>query len=248
MISKNQLKSVRSLHVSKYRRKEKKFIAEGPKIVNEFLNSSYEIDTIYALAEWIEANEVDNTITVVEITPKELQFISLLKAPNQVFALVNYPESKHLGFEQGELILALDTIQDPGNLGTIIRIADWFGISKVICSIQTADAYNPKVVQASMGAITRVKFEYTELKEWLVKLPKDTNIYGALLDGDNIYKADLQESGIIVIGNESKGIRPEIQNELTHRIKIPPYGDSLMESLNAAVATALICGEFRRGK
>lgn len=246
MISKSQLKSVRSLHINKYRRKEKKFIAEGPKIVNEFLNSRYNIDTIFALSEWIEENEIGNSIPIVEITHKELQSISLLKTPNQVVAVVHYPESKHLAFEENELILALDTIQDPGNLGTIIRVADWFGIGKVICSIQTADAYSPKVVQATMGAITRVRFEYTDLKLWLSDLPINTSVYGALLDGKDIYKTDLQQSGVIVIGNESKGIRSEIQEILTHRIKIPAYGNSLMESLNAAVATALICGEFRR--
>lgn len=245
MLSKNQIKEIRLLHVSKYRKREQYFIAEGPTIVDEFISSEYEIDKIFALESWIEKNKTTSNI-VIPITPRELQSISLLKTPNQVLATVKYPEKKQLKFSSDELILALDTIQDPGNLGTIIRIADWFGIKKLICSLETADAYNPKVVQASMGAITRVQFVYTDLEKWLQELPKNTNIYGTLLDGENIYETKLANEGIIIIGNEGNGISHKIQKLVTNRIKIPSYGDSLMESLNAAVATAIVCNEFRR--
>jgi len=245
MLSKNQIKDIRLLHVSKYRKREQYFIAEGPTIVDEFLSSNYVIDKIFALESWIENNKGVNK-TIIPITPRELQSISLLKTPNQVLATVKYPEKRKINFISPELILALDTIQDPGNLGTIIRIADWFGIKKLVCSLETADAYNPKVVQASMGAITRVQFVYTNLSNWLKELPSDTNIYGTLLDGENIYKTKLESNGVIVIGNEGNGISKEIQNLVSHKIKIPAYGNSLMESLNAAVATAIVCNEFRR--
>ena len=245
MLSKNQIKEIRLLHVSKYRKREQYFIAEGPTIVQEFINSIYTIDTIFATETWIN-NNTNTQHNIVKITPKELQAISLLKTPNQVLATVKYPEKKLLNHNTGELILALDTIQDPGNLGTIIRIADWYGIKKLVCSLDTADAYNPKVVQASMGAITRVNFIYTNLNKWLRALPKNTNIYGTMLDGDSIYEAELNNDGIIIIGNEGNGISKEIQEIISHRIKIPAYGDSLMESLNAAVATAIVCNEFRR--
>ncbi len=245
MLSKNQLKDIRVLHISKYRRKEQKFIAEGPKIIKEFLNSSYNIESIYAIDEWVN-NNIDAHPNINKISAKELQAISLLKTPNQVVAIITYPEVNELIYKADELILALDTIQDPGNLGTIIRIADWFEIKKLVCSNETADAYNPKVVQASMGAITRVQFVYTDLNNWLQKLPKEVDIYGTLLDGESIYETKLNKEGIIIIGNESQGISANLRKLVNKRIKIPAYGDSLMESLNAAVATSIVCAEFRR--
>lgn len=247
MLSKNLLKEIRILHIGKYRRKEQKFIAEGPKIVQEFLDSQYEVDSIYATADWMSANQLAHD-NMVQITEKELQAISLLKTPNQVLAIVNYPMTNEIQFENGDLIIALDTIQDPGNLGTIIRIADWFGIRKIVCSVETADAFNPKVVQASMGALTRVQMIYTNLEQWLKSLDKKTTIYGTMLNGENIYESELKHDGVIVIGNEGQGISSEIQQLITSQIKIPAYSDSLMESLNAAVATAIVCAEFRRRK
>jgi len=245
MISKNQVKFLKSLHQSKYRRKEQLFLAEGVKIVDEFIKSNYSIKTIYAIKEWVD-NNADEFDNINEVSLKELHSISLLKTPNQVLAVVEYPEDKNIVFDKGDLVLALDTIQDPGNLGTIIRIADWFGIKKIICSNETADALNPKVVQATMGAITRVDIEYTDLPSWIAKLPDTTPVYGTLLDGDNMYKTDLSNDGVIVVGNEGNGISSEVQKVLTHRIKIPAYGNSMMESLNVAIATSLVCAEFRR--
>ena len=245
MISKNQVKFLKSLHQSKYRRKEQLFLAEGVKIVDEFIKSNYSIKTIYAIKEWVD-NNADEFDNINEVSLKELHSISLLKTPNQVLAVVEYPEDKNIVFDKGDLVLALDTIQDPGNLGTIIRIADWFGIEKIICSNETADALNPKVVQATMGALTRVNIEYTELPSWIAKLPDTTPVYGTLLDGDNMYETDLSNDGVIVVGNEGNGISSEVQKVLTHRIKIPAYGNSMMESLNVAIATSLVCAEFRR--
>ena len=245
MISKNQVKFLKSLHQSKYRRKEKLFLAEGVKIVDEFIKSNYSIKTIYAIEEWVD-NNADVFDNINEVSLKELHSISLLKTPNQVLAVVEFPEDKNIVFDEGDLILALDTIQDPGNLGTIIRIADWFGIKKIICSKETADALNPKVVQATMGALTRVDMEYTDLPSWIAKLPDTTPVYGTLLDGENMYDTDLSNDGVIVVGNEGNGITSEVQKVLTHRIKIPAYGNSMMESLNVAIATSLVCAEFRR--
>lgn len=245
MLSRNKIKEIRSLHINKYRRQQKSFIIEGPKIVAEFITSKYNVTKVFALEEWI--NENPNIHKDIErITPKELQAISLLKTPNQVLAIASYPDENSFNYHENDLVLALDSIQDPGNLGTIIRIADWFGINKLVCSIETADAYNPKVIQASMGAHTRVNFYYTNLESWLSKLNSKTPIYGTLLDGNNIYETELSNNGVIVIGNEGNGISTEIQSLINQRITIPAYGNSMMESLNAAVATAIVCAEFRR--
>jgi TrmH family RNA methyltransferase len=233
------------LHIGKHRKKEQRFIVEGPKLIEEFLASNYEIIQLFATEDWVKEHRNSHPHTET-ITAKELQSISLLSTPNQVLGIVSFPKSSTLVFENGDLILGLDTIQDPGNLGTIIRIADWFGIKKIICSHDTADAYNPKVVQATMGALTRVKIDYVNLKEWITALPSQVHIYGTLLDGENIYTTQLDKEGIIIIGNESQGISAEIQALVNTRIKIPAYGNSRMESLNAAIATAIVCAEFRR--
>ncbi len=245
MISKNQIKYVKTLHKSKNRKQENKFIVEGVKVVGEFINSDFSILTIYATADWIAVNDALGE-NIVEVSTSDLKKISILKTPNQVLAVVEYPKVNNFNYQNGDLILALDTIQDPGNMGTIIRIADWFGIKNIVCSMQTADVYNPKVVQATMGAITRVGIHYVDLVQYLSALPKEVNIYGTLLDGDNMYETNLSKDGVIVVGNEGNGISDEVQEVLTHRIKIPAYGKSMMESLNVAIATSLVCAEFRR--
>ena len=247
MISKNQIKYILSLHTGKQRRKESKFIAEGVKIIEELLVSDFDIIAIYATQDWIDDNECIYA-NINQVSDKELQRISLLKTPNKVLALVAYPETLTLNFEANDLILALDRIQDPGNLGTIIRIADWFGISKIVCSKDTVDVYNPKVIQATMGAFSRVKLFYTNLPNWISDLPAQTPIYGTMLTGENMYESNLSDSGIIIMGNEGNGISGEVQQLLTKGIKIPEYGNSQMESLNVAVATSIICAEFRRTK
>ena len=218
MLSKNQIKSIASLHTSKQRRKESKFIAEGVKIVEELLNSDFKIAAVFALSDWIDDNE-GRTEHMFQVSEKELQRISMLKTPNKVLAVVDYPEINALNFENGDLILALDTIQDPGNLGTIIRIADWFGINKIVCSKDTADVFNPKVIQATMGAFSRVQLFYTSLTDWISKLPADTPVYGTLLSGENMYETKLSDSGVIVMGNEGKGISAEVEKLLSKGIK-----------------------------
>jgi TrmH family RNA methyltransferase len=245
MLSKNQIKDIKQLHLTKFRHQFRQFIAEGPKLVEEFLNSNFRISQIYGTKDWQYAGE-HKLQNFSLISDKGLAAISLMSTPNQVIAIIDYPESAAMEFAKGDLIIALDTIQDPGNLGTIIRIADWFGIKKIVCSPSTADAFSPKVVQASMGALTRINITYLELEPWLKELPENTAIYGALLDGKNIYSTDIQQQGIIVIGNESKGISESIEKLITHKIKIPAHSESKMESLNAAIATAIICAEFRR--
>jgi len=228
------------------------FIVEGPKLINELVNSSFRIEGIYALPEWISSNGIrfSNRTNIFEISEKELDRISALKAPNQVLAVVNMtedfkPESEHLN----DLVLMLDDIKDPGNMGTILRTADWFGIKQIICSNSCVDIYNFKVVQATMGSLFRVKVFYTDLKEYLEQLPKDQLIYGTLLEGKNIYKANLTKHGIIIIGNESRGISSELIPFVTNKLTIPSYSIKSMnkaESLNASIATAIVCAEFRR--
>ena len=239
MITKNQVKYVQSLGQKKSRDIENRFIAEGPKLVNELIRAeNCKIVQLLALKEWIDENpKASDHTEVIELSDAELEKISQLATPNQVLAVIekiqwkNYPEIK------GNISLALDTIQDPGNMGTIIRLADWFGIKNIFCSTDCADAYNPKVVQASMGSISRVRVEYTDILSWLIE-NNDVRIYAAVLDGRDITKMEKISEGIIVIGNESKGINTEMLKLANVQITIPGKGKA--ESLNAAVATGII--------
>ena len=262
MISKNQIKFVKQLEMKKYRQREGLFVAEGPKVVGDLLAAGFEPHSFYATEEWI-SNVVIQGISLTSyvspytspVSPDELRKLSFLQHPQQVLAVFRLPSlftlhpspvathpspsTPHLP----RLELALDGIQDPGNLGTIIRIADWFGIGRIVCSLDTADAWSPKVVQATMGSIARVYIEYTDLKDYLshTTLP----ICGTLLDGNNIYTQELPQEAIIVMGNEGNGISPDIRQLVTHRLLIPQYHPGA-ESLNVAIATAITCAEFRR--
>lgn len=252
MISKSQIQFIKSLTISKFRKTNKQFIAEGPKLIGELAKSSFKVEGIYALAKWIEGNRnmFSNETLISEVSEKELNRISGLKTPNQVLAIVHMeenfpPESKSLN----ELVLVLDDIRDPGNMGTIIRTADWFGIQQIICSTSCVDIYNPKVVQATMGSLFRAKVFYTSLKDYLKQLPKDQLIYGTLLEGENIYETKLSKKGMIIIGNESHGISEDLITFITNKISIPNYSAKpwdKAESLNASIATAIVCAEFRR--
>jgi len=252
MISINQIKHINSLKQNKFRKIHKEFIAEGEKTVADILSSNFEISSIFALEEWLEKNQ-DNCkeIEVEQISEKELNRISSQKTPNKVLAVVKIPENK-IDFQTifSDLILMLDNINDPGNLGTIIRIADWFGIKNIICSENTVDLYNPKVVQATTGSIARVKVCYTELKEFIQKTPENITVYATLLEGENISKSKLKKTGIIIIGSESHGISKELFPFIKKKIKIPEYltktDTQKAESLNASIATAIVCYEFRR--
>lgn len=233
MLSKNEIKYIQSLGHKKQRDEYGVFVAEGPKLAAELLQSQANIVTIYALALWKEANSHHN---VTEVSPKELERISQLKTPHEVVVIVNqFPWPASFAFIN-EITLCLDGIQDPGNMGTLVRIADWFGISQILCSSDCADIYNPKVVQASMGSIARVQIKYTDLSHELQQVP--VPVYGALLQGKNVYDNGRIKEGIIVIGNEGKGISDTIKNFITNPITIPAQGHA--ESLNAAVAAGII--------
>jgi TrmH family RNA methyltransferase len=239
MLGKSQAKYIQSLGQKKVRDEEGVFVAEGPKIVAELLASAdANIIQLYALHDWIEANRKDcNGVEIIEIDENDLTKISQLTTPNKVLALVKKQERPVSLSAKGTVSLVLDTIQDPGNLGTIIRIADWFDIKQIICSNNCADMYNPKVVQSTMGSIVRVKMLYTDLASWLEE-QKDVFIYAAALEGQNVTAMKKITEGLIVIGNESKGISSEIFEQVDVKITIPRIGKA--ESLNAAVATGII--------
>lgn len=247
MISKATIKKIHALDMRKFRRNERLFVAEGPKLVDELCATMKPV-YIAALPEWISENaDIVADAEYDVVTPDELQRASLQKNPQQVIALFPIPEHK-LCAEQlkDELALMLDGVQDPGNLGTIARIADWFGIRNIICSTDTADIYNPKAVQATMGALARVKFHYTDLLQLLSQY--DGPVFGTFLDGENIYGQELSANGIIVMGNEGKGISQGVGEMINRRLYIPNYpaGTQTTESLNVAIATSIVCAEFRR--
>ena len=247
MISKNKIKYIRSLELKKNRNKEGKFVAEGFKVVDDLL-ALQPADLIVATQEWLHGKHLAAQTEVIEVTEEELKKVSFLQHPQQVLAVFRQATSGDYSINTSELSLALDGVQDPGNLGTIIRIADWFGITHIYCSQDTADVYNPKVVQATMGSIARVKVEYGNLLALVESLPADVPVYGTLLDGDNIYQQTLENRGLIVMGNEGKGISPALAKKVNRRLLIPnfPEGRATADSLNVAVATAITCSEFRR--
>ena len=240
MITRAEILDIKSLATKQGREELGAFIAEGEKLVGEIRNSSLRIRRILQTKPIFAEGEL--------ISEKEMERISQLKSANSVLAVVELPTRKLANVQPNKnLVLALDRVQNPGNLGTIIRLADWFGISDIVCSEDTADCFNPKVVQATMGAILRVRVHYTDLAEWLSS-HKGTKIYGTFLEGKNIYNAQLDKSGVIVMGNEGQGISAEVAKCVSHKLLIPPYPADRCgsESLNVAVATAVICSEFRR--
>ena len=247
MISKNKIKYIRSLELKKNRNKEGKFVAEGFKVVDDLL-ALQPADLIVATQEWLHGKHFAAQTEVIEVTEEELKKVSFLQHPQQVLAVFRQATSGDYSINTSELSLALDGVQDPGNLGTIIRIADWFGITHIYCSQDTADVYNPKVVQATMGSIARVKVEYGNLLALVESMPADVPVYGTLLDGDNIYQQTLENRGLIVMGNEGKGISPALAKKVNRKLLIPnfPEGRATADSLNVAIATAITCSEFRR--
>jgi TrmH family RNA methyltransferase len=252
-ISKNAIKSISLLQQKKYRDEQQLFIVEGDKIIKELHKSEMVIDKIVALEDWYYKNpEILNSTGAEIYVAKnvDLMRMSNFKTPNQVIAVAKYKRSKFEPIDiKNKLTIALDVIQDPGNMGTIIRLADWFGIENIICSNDSVELYNPKVIQSTMGAFIRVNVFHTDLSKFL-KTAKNAgiSIYGAFLDGENIYKTELKSTGIVVMGNESKGISPEIAEFVSNKLSIPSFSilSSKTESLNVAVATAVICSEFRR--
>ncbi|MCK5775528.1 MAG: RNA methyltransferase [Bacteroidales bacterium] len=244
-ISKADIKLINALSKSHGRKKYHAFLVEGVKMVNEVLNSDIKIQLIAATKEWLQGNpQFEKQENFRLITERELKKISNFSTSNQVMVVAQKPDEVDLKLEDDELVLVLDTVQDPGNMGTIIRTADWYGINKIICSPETVDAYSSKVVQSSMGSVFRSRVYYTNIVELLQKYDKP--IYGSLLSGDNIYHLNLKADGFIIIGNESKGISPQVQKLITQAIYIPSYKDSKAESLNAAIACGIILSEFNR--
>ncbi len=250
MLSKTKIKFIRSLEQKKFRKQENAFIAEGPKCVGDLLREDFKARMIVATSEWQCPITLSDDVEFIEVTEAELSKTSLLQHPQYVLGVFEIPTSASMASDvKKELILALDNVQDPGNMGTIIRTADWFGIKSIICSQGSADAYNPKVVQATMGSIARIHIQYVEdMTRYLSLLPSDIPIYGALLDGENIYSTSLSKNGVIIMGNEGNGISENVRKCLTHKILIPQYplDHPTAESLNVSIATAVILSEFRR--
>ena len=242
MLVKSQVKYIQSLSQKKQRDKEGVFIAEGPKIINELLQASnIQAQQIFAVKEWIEQQDAPLDGNLVEVSASELQSISFLQTPNQVAGIFKKPQFPATITVKNKITLMLETIQDPGNMGTIIRCADWFGIDLIICSGDSADVFNPKVVQATMGSISRVRICYEDLALF-IKKHSAIPLYAATLDGNDIDQLSPVKEGIILIGNESKGISPSLFSKGTHRITIPRKGKA--ESLNAAVAAGIILSKL----
>ena len=240
MVSKNQIKLITSLQQKKYRKQEQLFFAEGVKVVQELLNSNFELQDLFTTKQDFLTVSKDK---VHAISDAELKKISVLTTPNTCLAVFKIP--KAVAYEQNGLILALDDVRDPGNLGTIIRLCDWFGIETLFCSEESVDIYNPKVVQATMGSISRVNVVYGNLEAFLTKtkLP----VFGTFMDGKNIYQEKLPKEGIIIMGNEANGISSSVEKLVSERIAIPRFGNlQVTESLNVATATAIILSEFKR--
>lgn len=254
MLSKAKIKYLKSLKVSKGRTKSGCFVAEGDKMVHDIIQSNWTITELYAQSHWLEKLGIENKKKIgriVEIDLQEMKKVSSLISPHNVLAVVKMPElDPTANPPANNLSLALDRIQDPGNLGTIIRTAAWFGIENVYCSNDSVDVYNPKVVQSTMSALLKVNVRYTDLSnlmKWYLK--NSLPVYGTFISGKDIFHEDLHSEGLILMGNESSGISTLLQELVTHRIAIPHYPanhGSRIESLNVASATAIVCSEFRR--
>ncbi|MCC8199229.1 MAG: RNA methyltransferase [Tannerellaceae bacterium] len=249
MLSKNKVKYIRSLEKKKYRSEFQVFVAEGNKMVNDILHT-FECELLLAKPAWMATQGDIPAKELLVADEEDLRKVSFLKTPQDVLAVFKRPvEQIEEADPSGQLIIAADGIQDPGNLGTIIRLADWFGIRHIVCSTDTVDAFSPKTVQATMGALAHVHIHYTDLATWLsVQAARQIPVYGTFLDGENIYQKELSESGILVMGNEGNGIRPDISTHINQKLFIPSYpqGEETSESLNVAIATAIVCAEFRR--
>lgn len=245
-LSKNKLKYIRSLKEKKFRTEYGVFVAEGNKLVTDLL-PYLRCQILVATPEFLKETNIKNADEIIEVNDSQLAQASFLQNPQQALAVFYQPDKTTEVNIKKELVLALDGIQDPGNLGTIVRLADWYGINHIFCSPDTVDIYNPKVVQATMGALARVYVHYTDLAE-LLRRNEDIPVYGTLLDGENMYEQEITPYGIIVMGNEGNGIRPETEKLINKKLYIPNYppGHPTSESLNVAIATAIICAEFRR--
>lgn len=247
MLSKSQISFVKSLHQKKYRKEHGLFIVEGIKSLKEFSQSNYQIHTIfYNIEHYILLPKLPANINLFEVNNVELEKISTLQTPQGILALVYLPKKETINPSnfKNRFTLVLDGIQDPGNLGTIIRTADWFGFKQIICSEDTVEAYNPKTVQATMGSLARIKVYYEDLVSTIDKLK--IPVFGALLNGNSIYKMDWKNEGLIILGNEGKGITDEVISKINYPVTIPRFGAT--ESLNVAISAAIFCSEIVRSQ
>lgn len=245
MLSKNQIKFIQSLQQKKHRNESGCFIAEGNKLVADLV-PAFECEWLIATDEWLAEHKHLKANLILSATKEELTKAGGLTTPQDAIAVLKKAEYAFSTADlKGKLTLAADRIQDPGNLGTIIRLADWFGIEQIICSPDTVDLYNPKTIQSTMGALAHVKVHYLPLTDVITQ---DMPVYGTFLDGDDMYKTELSDEGIIIMGNEGNGISPEVEALVTRKLYIPnfPEGRETTESLNVAIATSIVCAEFRR--
>ncbi len=245
MISKSQISFIKSLHQKKIRKEQGLFIVEGLKSIQEFINSEYLVDSVYCTENlMLKLDNLSRKIKPVIISESELSRISTLSTPQAILAVVQIPKHTEINIKKLDrsFFLALDGVQDPGNLGTIIRTADWFGLNTILCSMDTAEVYNPKVVQASMGSLSRVNIIYTDLGVLFSQI--NIPVYGALLDGKSIYETDFGQAGIVLLGNEGNGISKELVEKINYPITIPRFGKA--ESLNVAISASIFCSELRR--
>ncbi|MCC8358274.1 TrmH family RNA methyltransferase [Salinimicrobium sediminilitoris] len=243
MFSKSQIKLIKSLSQKKFRNKHRLFLIEGKKGIFELLDSSLELHSLYTVEDIFNASEEKINL----ISEADLKKISNLHTPQTALAIFHMPEVTQP--EVKGLQVVLDEVQDPGNLGTIIRLCDWFGVEDLICSLGTVDCYNPKVVQATMGSISRVKIHYLDITEYLALAKEKTSVYGTFLEGENVYTQPLSPEGIIVLGNEANGISSQVEQLISKKLLIPQFGNShKTESLNVATAAAIFLSEFSRRK
>jgi TrmH family RNA methyltransferase len=242
MLSKAKIKFIKSLQLKKYRKQEQCFVVQGAKSVLELLASDFDVVTVLGTESFLETVRSPKKAEVIALSEKELAGLSEFQTNDSALAVARLKNNDALLIRDNEFALVLDDIRDPGNLGTIIRTADWFGIHQIIASSETADFYNPKVISATMGSFVRVKMFYTDLEQYLSGCGRP--IFGAYLNGEDVHKLDFGRGGLILIGNESRGIAPELEQFVTNKITIPRYGSA--ESLNAGIATAVILDNLRR--
>ncbi len=241
MLSKAKIKFVKSLQIKKYRKQEQCFTVEGAKSVQELLGSDFEVVSLFGSDEFLSGNDVGRAGEVIRVSPAELEDLGEFHSNNAVLAVARMKDNSELQIGPSEFAIALDDIRDPGNLGTIIRTADWYGVTKIIASEETADFYNSKVIHATMGSFTRVQVHYTGLAQYLQRFSPRT--FGAYLDGEDVHHKEFGDHGIVLIGNEARGISPALLPFITDKVTIPRFGKA--ESLNAAIATAIICDNIR---
>lgn len=241
MVTKNQIKLIKSLHQKKYRKQHQLFIAEGVKVIQELLNSNLKLEYLY-VTEALSFDVSADQITLISVD--DLKKMTALNTPNNCLAVFKMPVSTVVDYQR--LVVALDSVRDPGNMGTIIRLCDWFGVRDIICSSETVDLFNPKVVQATMGSLSRVNVTYGDLS-LMLQASNTEFIFGTFMDGTSIYQEQLPDSGILVLGNEANGISSAIERLVQQRLTIPRFGDlQQTESLNVAMATAICLSEFKR--